>query len=61
VGASAARVGSFPLLLAGMVLLPALALWLVSPGAQRREGSVSAGSSATGSSGSAGVKPITRE
>ena len=31
VGASAARAGSFLLLFAGMVLLPALALWLVRP------------------------------
>ena len=34
VGASAARAGSFLLLFAGMVLLPALALWLVRPRAR---------------------------
>lgn len=36
-GASAARAGSFPLLFAGMVLLPALALWMVRPRARRLE------------------------
>lgn len=35
-GASAARAGSFPLLFAGMVLLPALALWLVRPRTRHR-------------------------
>jgi uncharacterized membrane protein YdjX (TVP38/TMEM64 family) len=37
VGASAARVGSFLLLFAGMVLLPGLAMWLVRPRARRLE------------------------
>lgn len=37
VGASAAQAGSFLLLFAGMVLLPALALWLVRPRARKLE------------------------
>lgn len=37
VGASAARAGSFLLFFAGMVLLPAAALWLVRSATARRE------------------------
>jgi uncharacterized membrane protein YdjX (TVP38/TMEM64 family) len=37
VGASAARAGSFLLLFAGMVVLPALALWLIRPRVRRLE------------------------